>query len=323
MTTTGLLRDPLDKFYTRPEVVQTCLDVLRTLGCVQSADLVVEPSAGAGAFSKALVSAFPDAEVTAYDLVPEAEDGSIVQQDFLLLDTTAWAGQRVHVVGNPPFGRQSGLAKRFIKKACEHAQTLAFVLPKSFKKPSMQACVPPCFHLERALDLPDDAFVCHGTPHAVPCVFQVWVRKTTPRPTSVPVLPTYYTYVSKEDAHVAVRRVGVNAGKAWRVDASHSPQSHYFLSLGDRVGAMLTDDEVCALDYSKLYTMASKMGVVPTPHPKKAVLEAVLAAKTHQKDMLISKWLETYTATASFSHDNTVGPRSISKPELNAVLNAL
>jgi hypothetical protein len=267
---TGLSRDPLDKFYTRPDVVEMCLNALRNLDCVFKGDLIVEPSAGSGAFSKALTTAFPHVKVEAYDLAPE--DDNIRQQDFLLFNTTSWKQQRVHVVGNPPFGRQSGLAKRFIKKAGEHAQTIAFVLPKSFKKPSMQKCFPPLFHLKVTLELPPNSFVCNGDVHDVPCLFQVWVRSDVPRPLTPTVYPTYYAYVGKDQSDVAVRRVGVNAGKAWRTSTTHSPQSHYFLSLGGRD---------------------------------------------------VEAWLEAFEAHSMFGHNNTVGPRSVSKPELNVVLNAL
>lgn len=267
---TGLSRDPIDKFYTRPEVVQTCLGALDALGCIRQGDLIVEPSAGSGAFSTALPVVFPGASVEAYDLVPEGDN--IQRQDFLLFDTTPWQHQRVHVVGNPPFGRQSGLAKRFIKKAGAYAQTIAFVLPKSFKKPSMQMCFPLQFHLKVTLDLPPNAFLCDGKLHDVPCVFQVWVRSDALRPVEPSVAPTYYTYVSKNASDVAVRRVGVNAGKAWRTSSTHSPQSHYFLSLGGRD---------------------------------------------------VEMWLEAFQSHSTFVHDNTVGPRSISKPELNVVLNTL
>lgn len=270
LQTTGLSRDTIDKFYTRPEVVQTCLNALSALGCIHQGDRIIEPSAGAGAFSTALTSMFPDANVDAYDLVPEGD--TIRQQDFLLLDTTPWQHQRVHVVGNPPFGRQSGLAKRFIKKASAHAQTIAFVLPKSFKKPSMQTCFPPLFHLNFTLDLPPNSFVCNGDVYDVPCIFQIWVRSDVPRPVTSSVSPTYYAYVGKDQSDVAVRRVGVNAGQAWRTATTHSPQSHYFLSLGGRD---------------------------------------------------VEAWLEAFRTHSTFVHDNTVGPRSISKPELNAVLHAL
>jgi hypothetical protein len=270
MTTTGLLRDTIDKFYTLPDVVKTCVDTLRSLGYIRQGDLIIEPSAGAGAFSTILKTEFPYSSVQAYDLIPEGDN--ISQQDFLTLDTTPWKTQNVHVVGNPPFGRQSGLAKRFIKKAGEHARTIAFVLPKSFKKPSMQTCFPPLFHLKANIDLPPNSFVCDGEVHDVPCIFQVWVRSDVTRIVAPPIIPTYYAYVNKEKSDVAVRRVGVNAGKAWLTSTYHSPQSHYFLSLGGRD---------------------------------------------------VNVWLEAFHKKSTFTHDNTVGPRSISKPELNVVLNTL
>ena len=46
----------------------------------------------------------------------------------------------LHFIGNPPFGRQSSLAKKFIKHicSCDKTKTIAFILPKSFKKDSLK-----------------------------------------------------------------------------------------------------------------------------------------------------------------------------------------
>ena len=38
----------------------------------------------------------------------------------------------MHCIGNPPFGPQSSLAKKFIKESCEFCETIAFVSSKEF-----------------------------------------------------------------------------------------------------------------------------------------------------------------------------------------------
>ena len=50
--------------------------------------------------------------------------------------------KNIHIIGNPPFGRQSSLAIKFIKKSCEFCDTLSFILPKSFKKESLKKHFP-------------------------------------------------------------------------------------------------------------------------------------------------------------------------------------
>ena len=37
---------------------------------------------------------------------------------------------KIHIIGNPPFGRQSSLAIKFIKKSVEYCDSISFILPK-------------------------------------------------------------------------------------------------------------------------------------------------------------------------------------------------
>ena len=57
-------------------------------------DLIIEPSAGGGSFSKQIKNC------VAYDLVPE--DDTIIQQDFLKLDISQFYEKKVLTIGNPP-----------------------------------------------------------------------------------------------------------------------------------------------------------------------------------------------------------------------------
>ena len=50
--------------------------------------------------------------------------------------------KKIHIIGNPPFGRQSSLAIKFIKKSAEFCDSISFILPKSFKKDSLKKHFP-------------------------------------------------------------------------------------------------------------------------------------------------------------------------------------
>ena len=168
--------------------------------------------------------------------MPESEN--ILKQDFLLFDETQLTKNgKIHVIGNPPFGRQSSLAKKFIKKSCRFADSISFILPKSFKKDSFQKVFANNFHLIFQQDLPKDSFEVDKISHDVPCVFQVWVKKDTNRQIPDSEEPTYYKFVKKnENPDVAVRRVGVYAGQLYLNDlTSKSNQSHYFIKLYDGI----------------------------------------------------------------------------------------
>lgn len=216
----GLHRDSLDQFYTRPDVADACVTVLKAFA---PRDVPwIEPSAGGGAF----LNWVPEA--IGYDLAPT--DSRIQTADFLQTDIPSGCV----VFGNPPFGRQSSLAKRFIRHAATRADWIGFVLPRSFVKPSMQSAFPPVFHLLYTLELPENAFVVEGQPYHVPCVFQVWRRMSTPRPTEPPVTPKGFTFVQKADRYtLAFRRVGVYAGRCCLPADALSEQSHYFVKLED------------------------------------------------------------------------------------------
>jgi hypothetical protein len=216
-------KDQHDKFYTKTSVAQECLDRLD----LPSYDRVIEPSAGGGAFSD-LLFATPALNVIALDLVPENQH--VQQQDWFTFTTTHPG--RTLVVGNPPFGRQSSLAVRFINHAFEvvGAHTVAFILPRGFVKASVQDRVFRNARLVGSWELPKDSFTLHGKDYSLPTVFQVWERCDAVRPTSTGSTSSqYFDFVDRADAEVAIRRVGGKAGHAFKPAPDTSKQSNYFI----------------------------------------------------------------------------------------------
>ena len=173
MSNTGLKRTGKEKYYTSHAVVQKLLISYNKIIEKKEGELWIEPSAGNGSFTRFL----GDRNLIAYDIEPESQD--IRKQDFLKLNLLTCFHLPLHFIGNPPFGRQSCMAIKFIKHitACEKTKSLAFILPKSFKKDSMKRYFPLNFHLEHEEDVEKDGFVIDGTTIDVPCVFQIWVKK--------------------------------------------------------------------------------------------------------------------------------------------------
>lgn len=136
----------------------------------------------------------------------------------------------IHIIGNPPFGRQSSLAIQFIKKCCEFANTISFILPKSFKKNSMQKHFPLNYHLIFEINLPENSFLVNDKETDVPCVFQIWQYKKEKRKIIKNLIPINFKFVNKsENPDISFRRVGVNAGKIMKDIEDKSIQSHYFI----------------------------------------------------------------------------------------------
>jgi len=256
-----------DQFYTHPSVAKKCIETLLEKIPSVSSSIWIEPSAGAGAF----LQQFPaSVSKLAFDIEPKGE--GIVQQDFLAF-VPLGATQKILVIGNPPFGRQSSLAKAFIRKSCTFADAIAFILPKSFTKPSMYNAFEKHFHLVKQEELPSNSFLLNNEAYDVPCVFQIWEKKEMERQQVEKVESKGFVYVKgTEPWHIAFRRVGVYAGKAFKRDGtSFSIQSHYFIQLVEGF----------------------------RPHVDSIVEQL----------------------NAHVFPSNTVGPRSLSKPEVNIVLN--
>jgi hypothetical protein len=194
--------------------------------------LIVEPSAGDGAFIKR-IRGFGCKSVF-YDIEPEHED--IIQQDFLNLctDQLVKEYEEVHTLGNPPFGKKSSLAMKFIIKAATFSKTISFILPRSFKKETMRKRVPACFHLKAEIDLRADSFTLNGDDFPVPCVFQIWERRGIKRRMPARMEAQGYYFVQKgNNPDLAIRRVGVYAGKVDTSTEDKAKSSHYFIKLDE------------------------------------------------------------------------------------------
>jgi hypothetical protein len=225
---TGKFRTDLgDRYYTSPDVATLCLVCAQSVIPNPGGLRWIEPAAGAGAFVDALKGLVEGVDVTALDIAPGRAD--IQKADFM-----SWTGAAQVFFGNPPFGRQAATARRFIGRAADlGAKWIAFILPLSFEKPSMERAFPLVYHRRLSFRLNSHAFLVNGEPHDVPCVFQVWERMPEPRVVAEVVLPRNFKFVKSTEAHdIVVRRVGVNAGRTFLAGGLHSPQSHYFIKIG-------------------------------------------------------------------------------------------
>ena len=234
MQTTGLKRKTIDKFYTSPSIVNECIKLINEKISIQQHDLCIEPSAGNGSFIEGIKSLSKNYEF--YDLEPE--NNEIIKQDYLEYDCSTLQKKRntkIHTIGNPPFGRQSSLAIKFIKKASEYSDSISFILPKSFKKDSLKKHFALKYHLIYEYDLPKDSFLVDNKKHDVPCVFQIWEKKDYDREVIKKLEPLHFKFVKKtENPDISFRRVGVYAGKIDTNIDDKSEQSHYFIKFNNK-----------------------------------------------------------------------------------------
>lgn len=227
----GLKRNTIDKYYTKKNIVEECISLIKDNIDISNKDLIIEPSAGNGSFIDFIMSLSKN--YLFYDIEPD--NSKIIKQDFLLLDTKNFQQKKIHIIGNPPFGRQSSQARKFIKKSCKFCDTLSFILPKSFKKESLKKTFPLNFHLKYQWDLPKNSFLVDNIEHDVPCVFQIWTKEEFERKTKPSLKPINFKFVNKsENPEISFRRVGVNAGKISEEINNKSEQSHYFIKFTNK-----------------------------------------------------------------------------------------
>jgi len=231
---TGLKRNPIDKYYTKSSIATLCINQFKSHIDISQNDLIIEPSAGNGSFINPIKTL--TCNYRFFDIKPEHVD--ITKQDYLELNHTLLTNsyKKIHIIGNPPFGRQSSLAIKFIKKSCEYADSISFILPKSFKKYSMQKHFSNRFHLISEIDLETNSFLINNIECDVPCIFQIWKREDNPREIVLKIEPKNFKFVrASESPHISVRRVGVNAGTISKDISNKSIQSHYFISFTNAI----------------------------------------------------------------------------------------
>jgi hypothetical protein len=200
---------------------------------ITSDDLCIEPSAGNGSFIDSIKLLFTSYKF--YDIEPENDE--IIKQDYLEYnydDNDKEKYNKIHLIGNPPFGRQSSLAIKFIKKSCHFCDTFSFILPKSFKKDSLKKKIPLNFHLICQYDMPNNSFLVNNNEHDVPSVFQIWEKRNYDRIVNEKLYPINFIFVKKtENPDISFRRIGFYAGAIDTHTDEKSIQSHYFIKIND------------------------------------------------------------------------------------------
>jgi len=157
----------LDKFYTNPDTATKCIETVDNI-YKWDWDLVVEPSAGNGSFYEQIP---PLAPIDAIDIFPDHP--SIVKQDFFQYIPPDAAN--ILVIGNPPFGRVSSLAVQFFNHAARWARVIAFIVPRTFRRVSIQNKLNENFRLVHDNELPTNP-CCFTPPMMAKCCFQIWER---------------------------------------------------------------------------------------------------------------------------------------------------
>jgi hypothetical protein len=242
-----------DQFYTKSEIAKKCLDKLSEYVDVNSFDIIIEPSAGTGSFFNLL----PVDKRIGIDLEPKCE--GIACADYT--DFEPPPNKKIAVVGNPPFGINSKSAVIFFKHSAKFADIIAFIIPRTWKRISIQNRLSLDFELIFNMDLPMTP--CCFTPKmSAKCCFQIWQRTSQPRQKirQESTHPDFkFLKMGPKDingqpmpnplADFVMRAYGSNCGQIYTENLmSLRPKSYHWIKAG--IDIDLLKERFASLDYS-------------------------------------------------------------------------
>lgn len=193
----------LDQFYTKPHIASLCFDTIKH----REYDLWLEPSAGTGNF----YSLLPVEKRKGIDLEPKHPEVENLNFFDMTLDTG-----NIIAIGNPPFGYRAQGAIAFFNHAAKFCSTVAFIVPRSFRKAYIINQLHSNFHLSKEIVL--DLGVFNGGAEKIRTVWQVWDKKDFKRDKIV--LPSKHSDFKiigqgkdfdSNNADIAIRRTGYRA----------------------------------------------------------------------------------------------------------------
>lgn len=173
-STKDVRKEGLDKFYTKIDYSKKCIEKVFELYDKEKFDLIIEPSAGNGSFFNQI----DFSDKIGIDIFPENEN--IKKMNFF--DYIAPKNKNnILTIGNPPFGRVSSIAIKFFNHSACFSNVIAFIVPRTFRKLSVQNKLNKNFHIIYDEDIPVKP-CCFEPPMMVKCCFQIWEKKEKIRP---------------------------------------------------------------------------------------------------------------------------------------------
>lgn len=244
----------LDKFYTKINISKMCIDEVEKYVKLSNFDLIIEPSAGNGSF----YSQIQHKNKIGIDILPELD--VLIKKDFLLYIPPK-KNNKILVIGNPPFGKVSSLAVKFFNHSSIWADTIAFIIPRTFRRISVQNQLSLDFHLLHDIDIPTTP-CSFEPPMSVKCCFQIWVKRNQKREIiTLPIIHNSWDFLplgplddKKQptppvNADFALRAYGGNCGEIFDENLSKlRPKSYHWIKTN--IDKQILIKQFKKLDYS-------------------------------------------------------------------------
>ncbi|MEZ7995866.1 MAG: putative RNA methylase [Aquiluna sp.] len=170
----------------------------------------LEPAGGTGSFIEALNMAGITA-VTSVDKYPMHP--GVIKADFLEWETK---DTDLLTISNPPFGRNNALSVPFFNRAAKFSSHIAFLVPRSWRKWSVQNRLDTRFHLVLDVDVAVQYEDVLGAKIAkrndLRTCFQIWEKRLELRPVIAVPDNGFIQKSSPDEADLAVRVFGYGCG---------------------------------------------------------------------------------------------------------------
>jgi predicted RNA methylase len=191
----------------------------------------LEPAGGNGAFVDAL-RRLGAKDIEAVDLYPK--HSAVQYADFLQYQPV---GRNLVTISNPPFGRNNSLSIPFFNRAAEHSDFIAFLVPRSWRKWSVQNRLDDRFHLISDQDV-DVNYVTDsgeqiGANNDLRTCFQIWEKRAQSRSKIKVEDRGLVQKCSPEQADLAIRVFGFGCGKVYRDFPRVANTTLMFLTVSD------------------------------------------------------------------------------------------
>ena len=229
----------------------------------------LEPAGGNGSFIDAL-SRLGAKNIEAVDLYPKHP--SVLEADFLSYEPK---GRNLVTVSNPPFGRNNSLSIPFFNHAAEHSDYIAFLVPRSWRKWSVQNRLDRRFHLisdqDVAVNYVTDSGQRIGANNDLRTCFQIWEKRADPRPKLKVEDRGLVGKCAPEEAHIAIRVFGFGCGKVYREFPRVANTTLMFLTVSD----VRVFEVIEGLDYERFTLNTSYTRALALPELNYLLNEAI------------------------------------------------
>jgi len=227
----------LEQYYTPTALARELVVELKQLIPDFQKRSFLEPAGGNGSFIEALLSqgAVSIQSVDTHPLHP-----AVKKKDFLTFQTKS---HDLVTVSNPPFGRNNALSIPFFNHSAQFSTHIAFLVPRSWRKWSVQNRLEQNFHLVYDRDVDLIYVNSKGEPLAksneLRTCFQVWERRNDLREKFVVPDNGFLKKVSPAEADVALKVFGYGCGQVLEEFPKTGNTTLMFLSLSKGITASL------------------------------------------------------------------------------------